>query len=160
MNTIKVERLDHLGIIAGVIKDLGIVEMIDHRIPTDGQQEITTGEAVAAMIINGLGFSNRPLYLTPQFFENKPMALLFREGVEAQHFNRSKLGRSLEAVYRYGVDQLFSEIAVIGCQQEQLISALIRWIPPVFRSRERMTPKRMSKPFRLPTVILKIIVQI
>ena len=62
MDTIKVERLDHLGIIAGVIKDLGIVEMIDHRIPSDGQQEITTGEAVAAMIINGLGFSNRPLY--------------------------------------------------------------------------------------------------
>lgn len=120
MDTIKVERLDHLGILAGVIKDLGIVEMIDHRIPSDGQQEITTGEAVAAMIINGLGFSNRPLYLTPQFFENKPMALLFREGVEAQHFNRSKLGRSLEAVYRYGVDQLFSEIAVIGCQQEQI----------------------------------------
>ena len=120
MDTIKVERLDHLGIIAGVIKDLGIVEIIDRRIPADGQQEITTGEAVAAMIINGLGFSNRPLYLTPQFFENKPIALLFREGVEAQHFNRSKLGRSLEAVYRYGVDQLFSEIAVIGCQQEQI----------------------------------------
>jgi len=102
MDTIKVERLDHLGIIAGVIKELGIVDIIDRRIPPDGQQEITTGEAVAAMIINGLGFSNRPLYLTPQFFENKPMALLFREGVEAEHFNRSKLGRSLEALYGYG----------------------------------------------------------
>lgn len=120
MDTIKVERLDHLGIIAGVIKELGIVDIIDRRIPPDGQQEITTGEAVAAMIINGLGFSNRPLYLTPQFFENKPMALLFREGVEAEHFNRSKLGRSLEALYGYGVDQLFSEIAVVGCQQEQI----------------------------------------
>ena len=120
MNPIKVERLDHLGIIAGVIKDLGIIEIIDRRIPPDGQQEITTGEAVAAMIINGLGFSNRPLYLTPQFFENKPMALLFREGMEAEHFNRSKLGRSLDAVYRYGADQIFSEIAVAGCQQEQI----------------------------------------
>jgi transposase len=120
MDAIKIERLDHLGIIAGVIKDLGIIEIIDRCIPPDGQQEITTGEAVAAIIINGLGFSNRPLYLTPQFFENKPMALLFREGVEAEHFNRSKLGRSLDAVYRYGADQIFSEIAVAGCQQEQI----------------------------------------
>lgn len=111
MNTVKVERLDHLGIIASVIKDLGIIELIDSRLKPDGQEEITIGEAVAAMIINGLGFSDRPLYLTPQFFENKPMELLFREGVDAEHFNRSKLGRSLDAIYGYGPDLLFSEIA-------------------------------------------------
>jgi len=120
MNTIKVERLDHLGVIASVIKDLGIIELIDSRLKPDGQEEVTTGEAVAAMIINGLGFSDRPLYLTPQFFENKPMELLFREGVGAEHFNRSKLGRSLDAIYSYGTDLLFSEIASAGCQQEHL----------------------------------------
>ena len=27
METIKVERLDHLGVIAGVIKDLGIIDL-------------------------------------------------------------------------------------------------------------------------------------
>lgn len=32
MESIRVERLDHLGIVAGVIKDLGIIEMIDARI--------------------------------------------------------------------------------------------------------------------------------
>jgi len=80
MDTIKVERLDHLGIIAGVIKDLGIVEMIDHRIPSDGQQEITTGEAVAAMIINGLGFSNRPLYLTRNFLRINRWPCCFGRG--------------------------------------------------------------------------------
>ena len=32
MEDLKVERLDHLGIISGVIKDLGIIEMIDDRI--------------------------------------------------------------------------------------------------------------------------------
>ena len=29
METVKVERIDHLGIVAGVIKDLKIIEMID-----------------------------------------------------------------------------------------------------------------------------------
>ena len=33
MEDVLVERLDHLGVIAGVIKDLGLVEMIDQRIP-------------------------------------------------------------------------------------------------------------------------------
>lgn len=118
METIKVERLDHLGILAGVIKDLGIIEMIDARILPDDQEEISTGEAVSGMIINGLGFSNRPISLTPQFFFNKPVELLFREGVLAEHFNRFKLGRSLDKIYSYGCDLLFSEIALSACQQE------------------------------------------
>ncbi len=70
MDVVKVERMDHLGIIAGVIQDLGIIEMIDSRIATDEREEISTGEAIAGMILNGLGFSNRPISLTPQFFEN------------------------------------------------------------------------------------------
>lgn len=39
------------------------------------------------MIINGLGFSDRPLTLTPQFFENKALSKLFRPGVNAENFN-------------------------------------------------------------------------
>ncbi len=114
----KVERLDHLGIIAGVIHDLGIIEMIDSRIGTDEREEISTGEAVAGMILNSLGFSNRPISLTPQFFENKAMGLLFREGISSDSFNRFKLGRSLDKTFSYGCDMLFSEIAVSVCQQE------------------------------------------
>lgn len=52
---IKIERLDHLGIVAGVINDLVIIEeLIDKKIEPDDREEVTTGEAVAAMIINGL----------------------------------------------------------------------------------------------------------
>ena len=39
---IRVSRLDHLGIIAGVIKELGIIELIDKRLGTDDMEEITT----------------------------------------------------------------------------------------------------------------------
>ena len=49
MEELKVERLDHLGIVSEVIKDLGIVEMIDCRIFPDEQEEITTGEAIAGI---------------------------------------------------------------------------------------------------------------
>jgi len=118
MDDVQVKRLDHLGVISGVIKDLGLIEMIDARIAPDADEVISTGEAVAGMILNGLGFTQRPLSLTPQFFENKPLDRLFRRGVQAGHFNRFKLGRSLDKVFTYGCDTLFSELSLGACQQE------------------------------------------
>jgi hypothetical protein len=67
--------------VAGVIQDLGIIDMIDSRIVPDEREEITTGEAIAGMIINGLGFSDRPISLTPWFFQGKALDILIREGV-------------------------------------------------------------------------------
>ena len=70
------------------------------------------------MILNGLGFTDRPLSLSPQFFENKALDVLFREGVEASYFNRFKLGRTLDAAYAHGCERLFGELAVSVCCQE------------------------------------------
>jgi hypothetical protein len=47
--------------------------MINARLVPDRQEDITPGEAVAGMILNGLGFANRPLSLPPQFFANTPL---------------------------------------------------------------------------------------
>jgi transposase len=120
MEAVCVERLDHLGLIASVINDLGLVKMIDARLKPDEQEEITPGEAIKGMILNGLGFANRPLSLTPQFFAGKPLDLLFRPGVDADMFNRFKLGRTLDEVNTYGGDLLFSELALAVCQHETI----------------------------------------
>ena len=73
--------------------------MMDKRLVPDAQEVLTPGEAVAAMIRNGLGFAHRPLSLTPQFFANQPLALLFREGLDAEMCNRFKLGRTRDAAH-------------------------------------------------------------
>jgi hypothetical protein len=39
------------------------------------------------MILNGLGFVNSPLSMTPHFFKDKAVESLFGDGVEATHFN-------------------------------------------------------------------------
>jgi len=59
MASIHVERLDHLGLLVSVSKDVGLIGMIDARLVPDEQEEITAGEAIAGMILNGLGFANR-----------------------------------------------------------------------------------------------------
>jgi transposase len=66
------ERLDHLGIVAGVCKEIGLAQWLDALAP-EQQRVVSYGTATVAMILNGLGFSNRQLYLVPQFFENKPV---------------------------------------------------------------------------------------
>ncbi len=92
---LKIKRLDHHGLIVGVIEDLQIVPLLDRHLPQDEKQEITPGEAVKGMIMSGLGFSNRPLSLSPQFFTNLPLEHLFRDGVQASHFNRELCCRKL-----------------------------------------------------------------
>jgi len=113
-----IKRLDHFGLVAGVIKDLGLIELIDSHFEKDDKENISTGEAVAGMILNGLGFTQRPMSLTPMFFENKPLDILFRKGISSSHFNRFKLGRALDDLYQYGNEALFSEIALHICEKE------------------------------------------
>jgi transposase len=120
MESIGVERLDHFGVMASVIKDIGLIDMINARLVPDAQEVLTPGEAMAGMILNGLGFANRPLSLTPQFFANKPLDLLFHEGIHASMFNRFKLGRTLDEAYTYGGDLLFQAVAQEVCAQEGL----------------------------------------
>ena len=64
---LEINRLDHYGVVAGVIKDLKIIEQVDSLLGTHEQSEISHGEAIAGMILNGLGFTDRPISLTPQF---------------------------------------------------------------------------------------------
>jgi hypothetical protein len=41
------------------MKDLGLIDMIDARLVPDAQEEMTPGEAIAGMLLTGLGFANR-----------------------------------------------------------------------------------------------------
>ena len=97
-DVLSVERMDHLGLIAAVIKDLGIVEAIDSRIARHADENVSCGEAVATMILNCLGFSDSPLTIAPQSFDNAPTALLLDPHAGPAHFNRIKLGRALNDI--------------------------------------------------------------
>ncbi len=69
------------------------------------------GTATVAMILNGLGFSNRQLYLVPQYFENKPVEHLLGEGITADMLNDDCLGRTLDWLYTQDVTTLFAGLA-------------------------------------------------
>ena len=59
---ITVENIDHLGIVAGLIDDIGIVEVINQKLGVDNGEKIAAGQVIKAWILNGLGMVSRPLY--------------------------------------------------------------------------------------------------
>lgn len=105
--------LDHHGLVAGLYDELNIGTHIDQLIPQDlDQRNVSIGTVVKAMIINGLGFSNRTLYLMPQFFQDKPIERLLGEGITPDQLNDDVLGRTLDRLYTYDVTTLYSQLAI------------------------------------------------
>ena len=111
--TIQVETLGHHGIVAGFIDKLKLVERIDARLPISKEKGaiLTHGQRIKAMIINGLGFTQNPIYLSPHFFEDKAVSALIGDGIEAAHLNDDAYGRSLDICYAYGTTAMIAEIA-------------------------------------------------
>jgi len=96
MQEVTSENLDHYGLVAAVCKDLGIAEKINKALgPGDPQRQVSAGISVVAMILNGLGFTNRRLYLTPQFFANKPVEKLLGKGIQASMLTAQSYLRQL-----------------------------------------------------------------
>ncbi len=104
------ERLDHLGIVAGVCQEIDLAAWLDAQDPGNRQQ-VSVGTATVAMILNGLGFSNRQLYLVPQYFANKPIEHLLGAGISADMLNDDCLGRTLDWLYAHDPTKLFAGIA-------------------------------------------------
>lgn len=105
------KEMDHLGIVATVAKEIGLIEEIDRIVGVDERQKVTCGECVLAMTLNCLGFTQKPLYLFPKFMKNKPTEKLIRNGVKAEHFNEGTLGRALDKLYGAGPEELFMSVA-------------------------------------------------
>jgi transposase len=118
------ERLDHLGIVAGVCQEIGLAAWLDAQDPGNRQQ-VSVGTATVAMILNGLGFSNRQLYLVPQYFTNKPVEHLLGAGIRAEMLNDDCLGRTLDWLYAHDPTKLFAGIAsqarqIFGIKAQQV----------------------------------------
>lgn len=122
MDNIIITRMNHLGVVAAVIKDIKLVEIIDSCMPQDVQEQkcITYGEAFAGMILNSLGCIDRPLSLTPSYFEHIPIDQLINKDAIHDHFNCHTLGSALDAMHSFGCENLFYLVASAACQHENI----------------------------------------
>jgi len=109
---IRAERIDHLGMVATTIKQLGIQAFFDKKIPKKSQHHVTNGQVVSAMILIGLGYVHRALHITPRFLKGLCLERLIGEGVKANHFNDDVMGRCLDRIYEAGPTELFLELFI------------------------------------------------
>jgi transposase len=109
---LKSYAMDHHGLVAAVSRDLDVAGKINARLDRkDPRRIVSAGTAVSAMILNGLGFTNRRLYLTPQFFGSKPVDRLLGENISAENLDDHVLGKALDEISEYGASRLFGEVA-------------------------------------------------
>jgi transposase len=114
----RTQILDHLGLVAGMVDALGIGDVIDqatHQNPE--MRDRTGGEAVKAMVLNGLGFINQALYLVPRFFQHKPTSRLISLRVTPEQRNDDALGRALDTLSAAGVTALYSLMAATAAKR-------------------------------------------
>jgi transposase len=116
--TYRSQVLDHLGLVAGMFDELGIGEVIDQTTQQHPEmRDLTVGEAVKAMVLNGLGFINQALYLVPRFFHHKPTSRLISPRIRPEQRNDDALGRALDTLYAYGVTELYRRIAAHAAER-------------------------------------------
>jgi transposase len=105
------KNIDHLGIVAGVCKEINLAEVINGIIGVDPRQKVTCGQAVESIILNCLGFVDKPLYLFPEFMETKPIEIIIGKDLKKDYFNDDCLGRTLDKLYIAGPEDVFMSIA-------------------------------------------------
>lgn len=110
--------LDNLGLVSQMFDELEIGKTIDSLIPQDmSQRNVSIGQCVKAMVLNGLGFVNQQLYLLPRFFESKPLERFFGSGVLSEHFNDDTLGRSLDSLFSSGLTPVFCKVSSVAMKK-------------------------------------------
>lgn len=100
-----------------MIDELYLVDGINTFLQTDGiERDVSLGLLCKALILNGLGFTQRTLYMVPSFFEDKPIELLLGSGVRPSQLNDTTVGRCLDAIHAYGCTQLYANLVPQICK--------------------------------------------
>lgn len=84
---IKVQDIDHCGIVAGICYEMERLEQINRLLGSHPQEIISAGQVVKAMILDRLGFVSAPLDLFNKFLIGKATEHLLREGIHPEHLN-------------------------------------------------------------------------
>jgi len=120
LEAIEIVNLDHLGIVAGVIDEMELVEEVNKKVGLRVKEAVSPGQVMKAMILNGLGFLSAPMYLFENFFVGKATEHLIGEGVTAEQLNDDRIGRALDKYYEVGTTNLFTAIALKAAQKFQV----------------------------------------
>jgi transposase len=141
-----VEHLNHLCIVAEVCREIGVAAWLDQHDP-GSRQQVSVGTATVALVLNGLGFSHRQLYLVPQFFADKPVEHLLGSDITADALNDDCLGRILAWLFAHDVTLAF--IMTLCLLVYKLAEVRVR---QQLAATRQTVPDQLRKPTARPTL--------
>lgn len=101
-------QAEHLPVVAAFCRRIGLVDAVNAAVPTE--MNVDVGTMVQLMVLDTLS-GRSPLYQLEEFAKSVDTGLLLGREIPAKAFNDTTLGRTLDAVYEAGTEQLFSQIA-------------------------------------------------
>jgi transposase len=107
--TIEAYHVQHLPIVKAYADKIGLVEAINHIVPTE--MAIDPGTVVLGMILDTLS-GRSPLYRLEEFFSHQDTALLLGKAVAPEAFQDDTVGRVLDRLYDTGTMKVFTACAV------------------------------------------------
>ncbi len=125
---IEIKNIDHLGIVAGIVDSIGLVEIINNLLGEEVGEKVSAGHVVKAMILNGLGMVSKPLYMFPLFFESIACEHLIGAGVLPEYLNDDKLGRVMDKLFLKGLDTIFLSISLNVVKKFEIYERIITMI--------------------------------
>ena len=79
---------------------------------TSDDWKASHGEAVVGMIINRPGLTDQFHHMFSQFFADKPLNKLIREGIESEQLNDKVIERTLDELFEADVSKAYFELAI------------------------------------------------
>lgn len=102
--------LNHYHIIAAICKKINLVSQINQFF-VNSERKVSIGHVVQALIINGLGMVDKPLYLLSEFFKDKDVYSLLGPGIESNDLNDDSIARALDSLFDFGVTEIFAKVS-------------------------------------------------
>jgi len=102
-------RVDHVPVVSAYCRKIGLIETVNTVVSS--QMQIQPGEVVQAMVLDTLS-GRSPLYRLTEFFEHQDVKLAVGRELEAQMFNDTNVGRTLDRIYQAGTMKVFSQVAL------------------------------------------------
>ncbi len=114
------EVIHNLGLVAVEYEKIGVPNILNNAFPKHINSKLSTNDCVKILVLNSLGFTGRPLYLSSEFFRNKPVDMLIGKEVSSDMINDDVLGRALDAIYDANPTILFSRIAYRAAREHNI----------------------------------------